>query len=156
VGLLRGSAVFAGLVAAGMTDIPVAAGSAATALVLWRAPRGWLVVPVAALAAATVLSKSTGLVALAGLAAALLVLNGRRAVPGIVGLAAGVAAALSYDAWQASRIGSSLRSFVTAGNEQYWLERGAAARWDALARAEWQIGRASCRGRGESWGASGS
>src|SRR5207249_2431755 len=63
--------------------------------------------------------------------------NGRRALPGIVGLAAGVCAALGYDAWQASRIGSSLRSFVTAGNEQYWLERGAAARWDALARAEW-------------------
>jgi Glycosyltransferase family 87 len=137
VGLLLGSAVFAGLVAAGMTDIPVAAGSAATALVLWRAPRGWLVVPVAALAAATVLSKSTGLVALVGLAAGVLVLNGRRALPGIVGLAAGVGAAVGYDAWQSSRIGLSLRSFVTAGNEHYWLARGAAARWDALARAEW-------------------
>ena len=81
VGILLGSAVFAGLVAAGMTDVPVAAGSAATALALWRAPTRWLVVLVAALAAATILAKATGLLALAGLVAAVLVLNGRRALP---------------------------------------------------------------------------
>jgi Glycosyltransferase family 87 len=137
IGVLLGSAVFAGLVAAGMTDIPVAAGSAATAAVLWRAPNRWLLVLVAAVAAATVLAKASGLIALAGLAAAVLVLNGRRAVPGVVGMAVGVSVALVYDAWQASRIGRSLTDFLTAGNEQYWLDRGAAARWDALARAEW-------------------
>jgi hypothetical protein len=65
------------------------------------------------------------------------VLNGRRAVPGVVGVTLGVGAALAYDAWQASRIGRSLTDFLSAGNEQYWLDRGAAARWDALARAEW-------------------
>jgi hypothetical protein len=137
VGILLGSAVFAGLVAAGMTDVPVAAGSAATALALWKAPTRWLVVLVVALAAATVLAKATGLLALAGLVAAVLVLNGRRALPGIAGVAAGVAAALAYDAWQASRIGRSLTDFLSAGNEKYWLDRGAAARWDALARADW-------------------
>ena len=121
----------------GMTDVPVAAGSAATALVLWSAPTRWLVVLVAALAAATVLAKATGVLALVGLVAAVLVLNGRRALPGIAGVAAGVGAALAYDAWQASRIGRSLTDFLSAGNERYWLDRGAAARWDALARAEW-------------------
>lgn len=137
IGVLLASAVFAGLVAAGMTDVPVAAGSAATAAVLWRAPSRWPLLLVAVLAAATVLAKSTGLVALAGLAAAVLVLNGRRAVPGVVAAALGVGVALAYDAWQASRIDRSLTDFLTAGNEQYWLDRGAAARWDALARAEW-------------------
>jgi hypothetical protein len=137
VGVLLGSAVFAGLIAAGMTDIPVAAGSAATAAILWRVPNRWLLVVVAILAAATVLAKASGLIALAGLAAALFVLNGRRAVPGVVGMAVGVGIALAYDAWQASRIGRSLTDFLSAGNEQYWLDRGAAARWDALARAEW-------------------
>jgi hypothetical protein len=137
IGVLLGSAVFAGLLAAGMTDIPVAAGSAATAAVLWRAPNRWLLVLVAALAAATVLAKASGLIALAGLAAGVLVLNGRRAVPGVVGVVMGVGVALVYDAWQAARIGRSLTDFLSAGNEQYWLDRGAAARWDALARAEW-------------------
>ena len=137
VGVLLGSSVFAGLIAAGMTDIPVAAGSAATAAVLWHAPTRWLVLVVAALAAVTVLAKASGLLALAGLAVAVLILNGRRAVPGILGVGAGVGIALLYDAWQASRLGRSLTDFLSAGNEQYWLDRGAAARWDALARAEW-------------------
>ena len=137
VGILLGSAVFTGLVAASMTDIPVAAGSAATALVLWRPPTRWLLPVVAVLCAATVLSKSTGLLALAGIALAVTILNGRRSVPGLVAMASGIALALSYDAWQASRIGRSLTDFLSAGNEQYWLDRGAAARWDALARAEW-------------------
>jgi hypothetical protein len=137
VGILLGSAVFTGLVAASMTDIPVAAGSAATAFVLWRPPTRWLLPLVAVLCAATVLSKSTGLLALAGIAAAVTIVNGRRAVPGLVALAAGIAVALSYDAWQASRIDLSLADFLSAGNEQYWLDRGAAARWDALARADW-------------------
>ena len=137
IGVLLGSAVFAGLLAAGMTDIPVAAGSAATAAVIWKAPNRWLLVAVVVLAAATVLAKASGLIALAGLAAAVFVLNGRRAVPGVIGVVLGVGVALAYDAWQASRIGRSLTDFLSAGNEQYWLDRGAAARWDALARAEW-------------------
>ena len=90
-----------------MTDVPVAAGSAATALALWQAPTRWLVVLVAALAAATVLAKATGLLALAGLVAAVLVLNGRRALPGIAGVAGGVGVALAYETWQASRIRGS-------------------------------------------------
>jgi hypothetical protein len=137
VGVLLASAVFAGLLAAGMTDVPVAAGSAATAAVLWRAPSRWLVVLVAAFAATTMLAKASGLLALGGLIVAVLILNRRRAIPGVVGVATGVGIALAYDAWQASRIGTSLADFLTAGNEQYWLDRGAAARWDALARAEW-------------------
>lgn len=137
VALLLGSAVFAGLVAAGMTDVPVAAGSAATAAVLWTAPRRWLVLLVVVCAGATVLAKASGLLALVGLAAAVGLLHGRRALPGVAGVAAGAGVALLYDAWQASRLDKPLADFLRAGNEQYWLDRGAAARWDALARAEW-------------------
>ena len=137
IGLLLGSAVFAGLVVAGMTDIPVAAGSAATAVVLWRTPTRWLVLIAAVLAALTVLAKASGLIALAGLVAAAFVLHGRRAMPSAFGVTVGVGIALVYDTWQASRVGRSLADFLSAGNEQYWLDRGAAARWDALFRAEW-------------------
>jgi hypothetical protein len=31
----------------------------------------------------------------------------------------------------------SLSDFLRAGNEGFWLERGIAARWDAIGRAEW-------------------
>jgi hypothetical protein len=138
VGVLLGSAVFAGLVAAGMTDVPVAAGSAATALMLWQAPRRPLPIAlIAACAAATVLAKASGLLALAGLVAAGLLLHRVRALPGVAAASAGAGVALVYDAWQASRIDMPFTDFIRAGNEPYWLARGAAARWDALARAEW-------------------
>jgi hypothetical protein len=138
VALLLGSAVFAGLVAAGMTDIPVAAASAATALALWTAPRSPpLLLLVAVGASATVLAKASGLLALVGVLAAAALLHRRRALPGLAAMAAGVGVALVYEAWQASRIDMPLADFLRAGNEPYWLDRGAAARWDALARAEW-------------------
>lgn len=137
VALLLGSAVFAGLVAAGMTDVPVAAGSAATAAAIWAAPTRWLVLLAAACACLTVLAKASGVLALLGLVAAVTLLHGRRALPSVAGVAAGAGVALLYDAWQASRIDMALADFLRAGNEQYWLDRGAAARWDAFARAEW-------------------
>ena len=121
-----------------MTDVPVAAMVAATGAAVWtdRLGRGRLAL-VTLLAAATVLAKPTGLIALAGLAIALLVLVDRRALRGLAALAAGVGLALLYAAWQAARIDLSIVDFLTAGNDDFWRDRGAAARWDALARGEW-------------------
>jgi hypothetical protein len=44
---------------------------------------------------------------------------------------------VGYDAWQAARLDVSLEDLLRASNEGIWLERGSAARWDALGRAEW-------------------
>lgn len=136
--LVLASSVFATYVAAGMSDVPVAAMAAATGAALWSArPTIAGASLIAALAAATVLAKPTGLLALAGLAVAVFVLQGRGGVRAAVGMAAGAALALAYDAWQAARLDESFSDFLTAGNDEFWRERGAAARWDSVARAEW-------------------
>ncbi len=129
------SSVFATNAAAGMTDVPVAALVAATAAALWRERPSLPLV--AALAAASVLVKPSALLAFAGLLVAVLLLHGRRGARGAVALLAGIALALGYDLWQASRIDESLFDLLTAGNDEFWLERGASARWDALARSDW-------------------
>ena len=132
------SSVFATFVAAGMTDVPVAAATAATALVLWSRLPARLAVPLAAVGAcATILAKPSGLLALVGLAAAAWVLAGRASLPDLGGLAAGAAVALAYDAWQASRLDVSLTALLRAGNDDFWLARGDAARLDALAGGDW-------------------
>ena len=132
------SSVFATFVAAGMTDVPVAAATAATALVLWSRLPTWLVLPVAAIAsAATILAKPSGLLALAGLVAATWVLSGRSSLVGIGGVAGGVVAALAYNLWHASRLNTSLMSLLSAGNDDFWLARGDAARWEALVGGDW-------------------
>jgi hypothetical protein len=132
------SSVFATFVAAGMTDVPVAAATAATALVVWSRLPARFAIPLAAVGAcATILAKPSGLVALAGLAAAAWVLAGRASMPDLSGLAAGAAVAVVYDAWQASRLDISLMSLLRAGNDDFWLARGDAARLDALAGGDW-------------------
>jgi len=132
------SAVVATYAAAGMTDVPVAAMVAATGAAVWAERIGYRrLVLVALLATATVLAKPTGLIALAGLGTAILVLLGRRSLRGLAGIGAGIGLALVYAAWQASRIDDGLVDFLTAGNDEFWRERGEAARWDAIARAEW-------------------
>lgn len=138
VSALLASSVFATYVAAGMTDVPVAAMAAATGAALWtRRPSLAGVILIALLAAGTVLAKPTGLLALAGLVPAVFVLQGRKALRGAGAMAVGVAVALAYDAWQASRLNESLSDFLSAGNDAFWRERGAAARWDSLLRVEW-------------------
>jgi hypothetical protein len=138
VGALFSSGVFATYVAAGMTDVPVAAATAATAVVLWSTTSARLAMPLAALgAAATVLAKPSGLLALAGLLLATGLLRGRRASAGIAGVCIGVAVALGYDAWQAARFDVSLSALLRAGNDDFWLARGSGARLDAIANANW-------------------
>ena len=137
VGLLT-SAVFVAFAAAGMTDVPVAAACAATAVVLWsRLSPAALVVLAALAAAATVLAKPSGLLALVGLALATAVLRGRAALPGLGGAAIGVCLGIAYDAWQAARLDAGLAALLRAGNDSFWLERGAAARFDTIAGAAW-------------------
>ena len=132
------SSVFATFVAAGMTDVPVAATTAATALVVWSRLPARFAIPLAAVGAcATILAKPSGLLALAGLAAAAWVLAGRASVPDLGGLATGTAVAVAYEAWQASRLDVSLMSLLRAGNDDFWLARGDAARLDALAGGDW-------------------
>ena len=58
-------------------------------------------------------------------------------LPDLGGLAAGAAAAVAYDAWQASRLDVSLSALLRAGNDDFWLARGDAARLDALAGGDW-------------------
>lgn len=136
--LVLGSSAVAVYAAAGMTDVPVAAMVAATGGAIWAERIGYGRLAFAALlATATVLVKPTGLIALAGLGAGVLLLRGRRSLRGLAALGAGVGLALVYAAWQASRIDDGLLDFLTAGNDEFWRERGAAARWDAIARAEW-------------------
>jgi hypothetical protein len=132
------SSVFATFVAAGMTDVPVAAATAATALVLWsRLPRRLAVTLAALGACATILAKPSGLLALVGLAVAAWVLSGRASLPRLAGLGVGVVAGIAYDAWQASRMDVSLSTLLRAGNDDFWLARGEAARFDALAGGDW-------------------
>jgi hypothetical protein len=138
------SAVLARWLGAGMSDVPVAAMAAATAALLWSPLGRRMRFPlVAVLAAGTVLAKPTGLVALAGVALARAIIV-RSRVPAwrllaaeAAAVVAGVAAALGYALWQASRLNESLTSFLTAGNTAYDRERGDAVRWDVLLRADW-------------------
>jgi hypothetical protein len=132
------SAVFAGYAAAGMTDVPVTAASAATAVVLWSSVSPSVLVPLAATgAAATILAKPSGLLALGGLVLATAVLRGRTATLGLAGVALGIAIGVLYDAWQAARLDVGLVDLLRAGNDDFWLERGAAARFDAIAGGAW-------------------
>lgn len=132
------SSVVATFALAGMTDVPVAAMVAATGAAAWaERPRRPRLLLVGLLATGAVLAKPTALIALAGLAAAVALLQGRRSLPGIAALGAGIGVALAYSAWQAARIDDAFTDFLTAGNDEFWRERAAAARWDTLARAEW-------------------
>lgn len=138
LGVVLASSVVATYAAAGMTDAPVAALVAATGAALWtnRAGSVWVGL-VAALAGLAVLTKPSALLAFVGLVPATALLRGRSAAPGLAGLAIGIAVALGYGMWQAARIDVGLIDFLTAGNDEFWRARGAAARADALARAEW-------------------
>jgi hypothetical protein len=132
------SAVLATYAAAGMTDVPVAAASAATAVVLWSRLPPRALIPFAVLGAATtILAKPSGLLALGGLVLATAVLRGRAAIFGLVGAAIGIAMGILYDAWQAARLDVGLVDLLRAGNDDFWLERGAAARFDAIAGGAW-------------------
>jgi hypothetical protein len=140
---ILGSSVFAAYVAAGMADVPVAATAAVTGAILLSPRLGRAYAPLVAIAAAaTVLAKPTGLLALGGLALAGVVLLyrrdlARRLALGLGGLALGAALGLTYDIVQAHRLGETLNAFLRAGNSDYYLQQGRAARADAVLGAAW-------------------
>jgi hypothetical protein len=140
---MLGSSVFAAYVAAGMADVPVAATAAITGALLWSPGLGRAYGPlVAVAAAATVLAKPTGLLSLAGLAGATLVLlyrrdDVRRLGQGLGGLAVGALVGLTYDIVQAHRLDETLSAFLRAGNSDFYLRQGRAARADAVLGAAW-------------------
>jgi 4-amino-4-deoxy-L-arabinose transferase-like glycosyltransferase len=136
--IVLASSVVATYAAAGMTDVPVAAMVAATGAAVWaERPGPARLALVGLLAAGAVLAKPTALIALAGLTAALVLLHGRRSLRGLAAVTAGIGVALAYAAYQAARVDDAFADFLTAGNDEFWRERGAAARWDAIGRAEW-------------------
>ena len=52
-------------------------------------------------------------------------------------MAIGSILGIAYDAWQAARLDTDLSAVLRAGNDDFWLERGAAARFDAVVSAGW-------------------
>lgn len=137
-------APFEQYIAAGMTDIPVAAMTAATAAALFGAqPLGRKRLGfVASAAALSVLAKPSAFGALAGLGLALLVGHRtelRDRVPAVGALCFGTAVGLLYDASQASYLHMSLRSFVTSGvsDAPYYQGLANALRLKTLSDPNW-------------------
>jgi hypothetical protein len=141
VSVALASSALALYLVAGLSDLPVAATAALTAVAAWSRVRPSLRVPlVAAASCATILAKPSGFVAVAGVAAGTAVLlssERRRLLTGLVAMATGAAVGLAYHLAQAHRLGISLQDELSSGNSEFYLERGAAARTDALLRAEW-------------------
>lgn len=138
-----GSASLAVFAAAGMSDVPLAAAVALTAVLLWSERLGRVRLPLVALAAAAaVLAKPSAYLALAGLGLALVLdlsreTARRRALSGMAALAAGAVLGLVYDAVMAAKVHESLPSFIRSGNTTFFLQQGSRARWDAVLRADW-------------------
>ena len=129
-------------IASGLTDVPLAALVALTAALTWGMPAGRARLPVLALAAAaTVLVKPTGLVALVALGAAVLVGGrvDRRAElrRSLAPLAVGAGVALLYDAVQAHRLGMGLLPFLKAGSTGFYADLARSARFDQLVGVQW-------------------
>ena len=127
----------------GLTDVPVAATAALTAVLL-TSRLGRARVPLVALgAAATALAKPSGLLALLGIALAACVFlsdreTRRPAATGLLGLAAGIALAFVYDGYEAHRLGEGLYAFLSAGaNWDYWRIRADSTRAPTLLGAKW-------------------
>jgi hypothetical protein len=143
VGVALSSSILASWVGAGMTDIPVSAMAALTAALLWSHKLGRARLPFVALAAAAaVLAKPTGLLALPGLAIGWLVYTGlragrRRILEGLVPLTVGGLAGLAYDYALARSLDESLTDFIRAGSEPVVIAAVSGQRWDVLLRAEW-------------------
>ena len=106
-------------IAAGLTDIPVAAMIALTAALLCARRLGRAQLPLVGLAAAlSVLTKPSALPALLGLGAAVLIghrSDFRRRAFALAAIGLGTAAGLLYDLSQAHYVHMGLRSFLTVG-----------------------------------------
>jgi hypothetical protein len=128
-------------IAGGITDLPVAAFVAAAGAFAWRSDgRWWGYIGAALASACACLTKSTGLVAIAALAAATLVgtrgeLRARSSAAAAV--AVGAVAGLAYDLHEASVVGLSFFDFMRAGTEGLYERLAAEMRGDVLLRMDW-------------------
>jgi hypothetical protein len=141
--VLLGSGIVAAQAASGLTDVPVAAMTALTAVFLTARPGRARFVLVALAAAGAVLAKPTGLMGLAGLALAAVLLGSepkrrRPAFHGLIAMAIGVSGALAYDGYAARSLGITLADLLRAGGDTDWyVSLAADERWDALLGAGW-------------------
>jgi hypothetical protein len=133
---------FARHVAAGLTDVPTAAMVALTGAILWRVRRLWLRVAGAfTTAALAMLAKPSALLALVGLALAMVFVGDSwrdrvltRAAPVIGGLTL----ALIYDETQARYFHMNLRGFLEAGvTSPYYRDLAARSRRPVLLDVGW-------------------
>jgi hypothetical protein len=141
--ILLASSAFTTYAISGLSDIPLAAATCGTAVLLVSKLGRARLPLVAAAAAATVLAKPSGLIALAGLALACVLFlrdpeKRRRALLGLIGIAFGAFCALGYDAWEAHRLDESLSDFLFGNaNWDYWRRRAASTRAPTIIRGAW-------------------
>jgi hypothetical protein len=124
---------------AGLTDMPAAAMVAFTALLLWRRQTRATAIGLAITSGLTTLSKSTALIALAGLAAGMLLEPGsplRTRLVRTAPLVFGASAGLAYFAYEAARLHEPFLQFMRSGSIGYFGELARAARGDALLRMD--------------------
>jgi hypothetical protein len=134
--------VFAIQIVSGLTDIPVAALVALAGALVWGTRPGPLRAGAAALAATlAMLAKPSALLALAGLAAAQLLVRESwrsRLVSRIAPLAVGVGLGLVYDVVQAHHVNQGLRTFLQSGvNTDFYQALADEARRFVLLDAGW-------------------
>jgi hypothetical protein len=125
-----------------MTDVPVAALVAATAAVAWsRGTRRWRMPALILCAAAAGLTKPSAFPSLCGLAASRLIGDRARLRERIlrdaVPIAGGVVLALTWHAYQAHALGTSLIELLRTGTAGYYVELSGHLRAGALLRADW-------------------
>jgi hypothetical protein len=134
--------VFAEQIVSGLTDIPVGALVALTGALVWgRRPSTVGAVAAGAAAALAMLAKPSAFLALAGLAAAQLLVKESwrsRLVYRVGPVVAGIGIGLAYDASQASYVHQGLQSFMQAGvNTAYYRTLADEARRYALLDGAW-------------------
>ena len=128
-------------IAAGMTDVPVAAMVALTAAVLFMRRLGRAQLPLLGLVSAvTVLTKPSAIPALLGLGAAVLIgprLGLRRRSYTALAVCLGIGAALLYDLEEAHYLHMGLRAFVTYGTGGFYAALSDRVRKQVLLDAGW-------------------
>jgi hypothetical protein len=134
--------VYAAQIVSGLTDVPVAALVALAGALTWGRRPGVAVAGAAAVAAAlAMLAKPSALLALAGLALALLLVGEPwrpKLVYRVAPIVGGLGLGLAYDAVQAGYVHQGLRAFLQAGvNTAYYRDLADEARRYALLDGAW-------------------
>jgi len=128
-------------VAAGLTDVPVAAMIGLTAVLLYARRLGRAQLPLVGVAAAlAILTKPSALAALIGLGAAVVIgpRNGLRGrLYALLAIGLGTVAALAYDLSQARYFHMGFWSFFTLGSGGFWAQLAGQTRRQVLLDGAW-------------------